>query len=212
MFNALTPTATVLLLDDHPLYRAGFVQALTALRPQLRVEGVATLAEALARAVREPVHAVLIDMHLHGEHDSGLLALVAFAREHPRVARLVITGDTRGHLPLTCKQHGAHGFICKSDEVGVMWPVIEAALQGRPWQPEPPADLPAGALHQRLTPRQLQVLRHLGKGLSNQGIADTLGLTERAVKMHMTNLLQLAGAANRVELLRLAREAGWLAA
>lgn len=204
-------THTLLLLDDHPLYRVGFVHGLQVLRPDTQVLCAGALDEALALADQHPVQAVLIDMHLDGPEGSGLTALAAFAQHHPSVARIIVTGDTRPHLPQVCRQQGAHGFVPKSDDAEAMWSAIDTVLQGKAHWPGASSEMVQGVLS-HLTPRQLQVLQHLSAGMSNKSIAAALGLTERAVKMHMTNLLQLSGAANRVDLLRVAREVGWLAA
>ncbi|EJL72218.1 response regulator transcription factor [Variovorax sp. CF313] len=212
MLDATSTAVTLLLLDDHPLYRTGFAFGLRALRPEVRVLCAGTLDEALALADAQQVQGVLIDMHLGDPQAGGLAALDAFAGRHPRVARIVITGDTRPHLPQTCRQHGAHGFLRKSEDARSMWTAIDAALDGQARWPAPEVSVQAQVARSvRLTPRQAQVLQHLSEGMSNKAIAATIGLTERAIKMHMTNMLQLSGAANRVELLRVAREVGWLA-
>lgn len=213
MLDAMLTSVTLLLLDDHPLYQTGFVFGLRTLRPEAQILCAGTLDEALAIADAQQVQGVLIDMHLGDPQVGGLAALAAFAERHPRIARIVITGDTRPHLPQTCRQYGAHGFLRKSDEARSMWVAIDAVLDGRARWPAPEVSTQAQVARSvRLTPRQAQVLQHLSEGMSNKAIAATLGLTERAIKMHMTNLLQLSGAVSRVELLRVARDVGWLAA
>jgi DNA-binding NarL/FixJ family response regulator len=201
---------SLLLLDDHPLYQVGFTYGLRALRPNTEVLSAGELGEALALADARSFHAVLIDMHLDGPEAGGLVGLTTFAQRHPGMARIIVTGDTRPHLPRTCREHGADAFLLKSADAATMWRVIDDALAGRTRWPVDSGRV-AGVAVARLTPRQAQVLQHLSRGLSNKAIAATLGLTERAVKMHMTNLLQLSGVANRVELLHVAREVGWLA-
>lgn len=65
-------------------------------------------------------------------------------------------------------------------------------------------------LYEALTPREMEILRLVGDGLTNQDIADTLGIDERTTRTHVSNILVKTGTRNRTHLVRMAIEAGMI--
>lgn len=196
----------LLLVDDHPLFGAGFAHALEVVRPSVRVRHAATLEQGLAIAAQEAgLDIVLVDYRLAGE--DGLAAMVEFGRRFPLVARVLITGEDVRLLARQARAAGAVGCLGKHHTAEALLAALDAVLAGG--ECFDLATAPTGPGEQ-VTPRQMEVLGLIAKGRLNKQIADQLGIAERTVKLHITGLLQAFGARNRTHLLVKAREHGVL--
>lgn len=199
----------LLLIDDHPLFGAGFAHALEVVRPTVRVRTAVTLAAGMALVANDDsVDIALIDYRLAGEN--GLAALAAFGRQFPLVARVLITGEDTRHLAQPARAAGAVGCLGKHHSAEALLAALDEVFNGGECFDALPhageSDLPA----QSVTQRQLEVLGLIAKGKLNKQIADQLGIAERTVKLHITALLQAFDARNRTHLLVKAREHGLL--
>lgn len=196
----------LLLIDDHPLFGLGFVQALSHGHAGMDVRSVLTLEQGLALAEVWPaLEVVLIDFRL-GSLD-GIDALRRFGARHPLVARVLISGDEDPALVARARAAGAVGFLGKSLPMGQLRAALEAVCRGEACFP---SSRPLATEGQGPTPRQLEVLALIALGRQNKQIADELGIAERTVKLHVTALLSSAQARNRTHLLVRARELGLL--
>ncbi|MBB5202741.1 DNA-binding NarL/FixJ family response regulator [Inhella inkyongensis] len=198
----------LLLVDDHPLFGLGFSHALESARPGLRVQHALTLQEGLARAAREPqLDLLLLDYRLGlAEGADGLQGLLTFGRQHPLLARALISGDEEPWLAQRARAAGAAGCLGKSAPVHQMLRAIDTLIAGGEWFPASPSSLARAGP----TPRQLAVLQGIAKGSLNKQIADDLGIAERTVKLHVTALFEQLQARNRTHLVVRARELGLL--
>lgn len=198
----------LLLVDDHPLFGAGFAHALQLVRPDVRVQTAQTLQTGLALAAAEPaLDIVLLDYRLAGE--DGLHGLAEFGRRFPLVARLLITGLDARVLAPQARAAGAAGCLGKHHTAEALLAALDAVMAGGEcFAHDAPA--PAGGHAAEVTPRQLEVLGLVAQGRLNKQIADQLGVAERTVKLHITALLQTFDARNRTHLLVKAREHGLL--
>jgi DNA-binding NarL/FixJ family response regulator len=225
----------ILVVDDHPLFNIGLTTALihaaqaAAGMAALQVQSATTLQQGLQLAASFAPDIVLLDYHL--PHSSGLEALQAFADQFPWIARVVISGDERAELAVQARAHGASGLISKALPIEEVLLAIQTIAAGAEWWAEPqtisltyaesawpslPAaldDLHTGtdAMDQAepaFTLRQLQVLRLLGSGLNNRGIADQLLISERTVKQHISDMMAKSRVTNRVQLLNRVRDKG----
>jgi DNA-binding NarL/FixJ family response regulator len=194
----------LLIVDDHPLFNIGLAAALASAQSDVKVASANTLQEGMLLAESFGPDIVLLDYYLHGTN--GLEALDLFGSNFPLIARIVISGDERGSVESLARAHGASGFISKALPLEVIWRAIGAVMQGGEWwaQAKNGVDLHA------ITLRQREVLQLLAKGRSNKEIAQALGITERTVKMHVSDLLARSGGSNRIQLLNLARDRRWL--
>ena len=199
----------LLLIDDHPLFRAGFAHALTMARAGLHIDIAPTLQEGLARAaLSATLDIALIDYRL-GASD-GIAGLHAFAAQHPLVARVLISGDESPAVVAAARTAGASGFLGKSLTVEALLARLDQVLAGGTAF-EGPLNAPMITLPQPSpTARQMEVLILLAQGQPNKRIATELGIAERTVKLHVTALLQLLGAKNRTHLLVQAHHLGLL--
>lgn len=196
----------LLLIDDHPLFGAGFAHALEILRPTVRVCTAATLSAGMQLASDDDsIDIALIDYRLAGEN--GLAALATFGRQFPLVARVLITGEDTRALTQPARAAGAVGCLGKHHSAEALLAALDQVFNGGECFDEPQGRA-AGLPAEHVTQRQLEVLALIAKGRLNKQIADQLGIAERTVKLHITALLQAFDARNRTHLLVKAREHG----
>jgi len=199
----------LLLIDDHPLFGAGFAHALEVVRPTVRVRTAPTLAVGLQIAAQDDsVDIVLIDYRL--ADDNGLAALATFGRQFPLVARVLITGEDTRHLAPLARAAGAVGCLGKQHSADALLAALDEVFNGGECFDEPRPGSAPGLPAEKVTQRQLEVLGLIAKGRLNKQIADQLGIAERTVKLHITALLHAFDARNRTHLLVKAREHGLL--
>ncbi len=200
----------LLLVDDHPLFGVGFAHALTLGAPEMQVLTAMSLPQGLAVAAeRADLDIVLVDYHL-GAHN-GIEGLRRFGQQHPRVARVLISGDETPTLLAAARAAGASGFLGKAQPLERMLAALRVVAQGGlAFGSIPRSHLDPVAAAPQPTLRQLEVLAMVAHGQPNKRIAAALGIAERTVKLHITALLALLGARNRTHLLVLARERGLL--
>lgn len=200
------PPARLLLVEDHPLYRDGLLALLQRRAPQLQCRVADTGAEALRVLQDHPdTDLVLADLHLPGTLD-GLALLARIGLEHPTVARVLVSGSDDPHLGAQARRAGLMGYLPKAMEPALWELALARILGGEPWFPR---DAAAGA-EAGPTGRQAVILVRLAEGRSNKAIASELGITERTVKYHLSEIYGRLGAANRAEAVARASSRGWL--
>jgi len=197
----------VLIADDHPLFR----NALTmALRTCLEDVGIVE-AENLARArdclaQHSDIDLVLLDLHMPGS--GGLAGLAGMRCEYPDVAVVVVSANEDPAVIRRALDHGAAGFIPKSAGLDQLTEALNAVLDCRSWVPPhlrssvaslPDADRELAQRFASLTPQQFRVLEMVAEGRLNKQIADRLGIQERTVKAHMSEIFARLGVRNRTQ-------------
>lgn len=201
----------VLIVDDHPVVRAGLAALLEA-DQRLRVAGQAASGSECdavvnhLRAQGREVALVLMDLHL-GEHDSGIDAI---RRLHALgVPVLVVTTFDADADILAALDAGARGYVLKDAPTDELVAGALAAIEGRiVLSPEVQQRVLARALRpaQQLSPRETQILGLLATGASNRAIARELFVSESTVKTHVAHLFDKLGVDNRTALVTVARE------
>jgi len=202
---------TVLVVDDHPLFRKGVVQLL-AMEPSIEVVGEAgNRAQALALAERHDPDLILLDLNLKAE--SGLDILAALKADDPSRRVVMLTVSDAAEDLIGAIRAGADGYLLKDMEPEQLLDRVRASLAGETVIGEALAARLASALRQEaqdlasgvkrdlalLTEREREVLRCLADGQSNKRIARTLSITEGTVKVHVKNLLKKLSFRSRVE-------------
>jgi DNA-binding NarL/FixJ family response regulator len=207
--NALLPTlpsARLLLVEDHPLYRDGLLGLLQRRAPQLQCRVAETGADALHQLRAHPdIDLVLADLHLPGAID-GLALLARIGGEFPTVARVLVSGSDDPHLPGQARRAGLMGYLPKSMEPALWELALARVLSGEPWFPREVAQ----GSDEGPTGRQAVILVRLAEGRTNKAIATELGITERTVKYHLAEIYGRLGAANRAEAVARASTRGWI--
>lgn len=200
------PAARLLIVEDHPLYRDGLLALLQRRAPQLQCRTADTGADAL-RQLRSSadIDLVLADLRLPGTPD-GLSLLARVGEEFPTVARVLVSGSDDPHLPAVARRAGLMGYLPKAlDPVLWEW-ALARILSGEPWFPRDGS----AAVEPGPTGRQALILARLAEGRTNKAIAGELGITERTVKYHLTEIYGRLGVANRAEAVARASTRGWL--
>lgn len=185
---------TILVADDHPLFRAAVLHALREAMPQAEiVEASSGVSLGHALLAHPEADLVLLDLTMPGAH--GFSVLLHVRGERPEVPVVVISSNEHPRVVRRAQQFGAAGFIPKSAPAETIGRAVALVLEGGTWFPpltaersEADAKL-AGRLAQ-LTPQQFRVLLCLAEGLLNKQIAHQLGLAENTVKVHITAILK----------------------
>ncbi len=198
----------LLIVDDHPVVRDGLVAILHEGEPDLEVVGEAgdgKEAVTTWRNLRPTV--TIMDLQLPGQ--TGVEAIQAIRREDPEARILVLTtfdGDADIQRAL---EAGARGYLLKSVRRNILIEAVRAVAAGQRYLPPTTAARLVEAMEsERLTARELDVLRLLAKGERNREIADALGLAEPTVKIHVNNLLRKLQAKDRTEAAMIALKRG----
>jgi two-component system nitrate/nitrite response regulator NarL len=211
---------TVLVVDDHPLFRKGVVQLL-AMDAGIAVVGEAgTKAEALRLAAQHDPDLILLDLNLKGE--SGLDILAALKEEDPSRRIVMLTVSDAPEDLIGAIRAGADGYLLKDMEPEELLGRVREALAGTTVIGDALAGRLASALRQEaqdgsrgrgrdlreLTEREQAVLRCVADGMSNKLIARTLAITEGTVKVHVKHVLKKLSFRSRVEAAVWAAEQG----
>jgi DNA-binding NarL/FixJ family response regulator len=209
---------TVLVVDDHPLFREGLSQMLHDLDGDAQILGYDDAAKALdAAKARDDLDLVLLDLTMPGLN--GLAAIERFVREAPGVPLVIVSAHEEPARVRSALALGAVGYIPKSTPAAVMTDALRLVLGGGVYVPplmlqevqadaahapqQPPA--PSG---EHLTERQVDVLIQLALGKSNKSIARELDLSEKTVKAHITAVFRALGVVNRTQAAMEARRRG----
>ena len=200
---------TLLIADDHPLFRAALRQAARESVDGCGVIEAADLHGVLEALARDPdIDLVLLDLHMPGSQ--GLSGLATLRGQFPGVAVLVVSAHDEARTVRRALDHGASGFIPKSASPTEIADAIRSVLDCGRWLPPAlaqavaalpadPADVDLASRLARLTEQQYRVLALLGEGLLNKQIADRLTIQERTVKAHVTAIFEKLGVRNRTQ-------------
>src|SRR6202050_3082663 len=186
----------ILAVDDHPMLREG-IAALLASQSDMKLVGEASNGrEALEQFRKHRPDLTLMDLQMPDM--DGIEAMVAICSEFPEARIIVLTtyaGDLQG---LRALKAGARAFLLKGLLRKELLETIRAVHAGQKrLPPEIAAEIAEHATHDRLTPREIDVLRLIAGGNANKEIAAQLSLTEETVKGHVKNILAKLDANDR---------------
>ena len=199
-------TTTIIIADDHPLFRGALRQAVASIMPQARVMEASGMDDLNAALTQErDVDLILLDLTMPGVQGfSGLMSLRA---QYPELPVVIVSATEEATVIRRAMDFGASGFIPKSIDIDSIGGAIQAVLAGDTWTP-PDVDLSASEdsetadLVRRLgtlTPQQVRVLTMLSEGLLNKQIAYELGVSEATVKAHVSAILDKLGVDSRTQ-------------
>lgn len=203
-----------IVVDDHPLYRGGVTQILSA-EDDIEVigEGACTQ-DAYDLVERDQPCLVLMDISMPGD---GLASIIKIKEIGPAVRIAMLTASEDDKDISSALGNGADGYIVKGvggDELVTIVrrlaagePYVSPMLAGRKPKSERNAAIDDGAVQiATLTKREEDILRHVTRGLTNKEVAITLRLQEKTIKHYMTTILQKLCVRNRVEAALLAHQ------
>ena len=219
-------TINLILADDHALVRAGTRQLLER-QPDLRVVGEAADGEEAVRLAKElKPHVVVMDVRM--PKMSGVEATRRIKAEVPEVAVLVLTAHGDDEYVFALLQAGANGYLLKTAEMDelvkairtvaagqaaldptVVGKVVAQFTSGRSL-PDVLADIKDE--YEGLTEREMEILRLVGKGLTNKDIGQQLYISDRTVQAHLSNIFSKLGVGSRTEAVMYAVRRGWISA
>lgn len=201
---------TLLIADDHPLFRQALVSAVQQALGECEIAQAADVAQMYELIERHPdADLLLLDLQMPGAQ--GLSALVQVRGMRPGLPVVVVSGREDARTITRVLAHGAAGFIPKSTDPATMKSALLAVLDGEIWAPQ---DLQPAALDAEetdlarrlaeLTPQQFRVLGMVCSGLLNKQIAYELSVSEATIKAHMTAILRKLGVNNRTQVVMMA--------
>lgn len=211
----MTDRLRVLVVDDHPLFRFG-VCTLLAAEPGIEVVGeAASGANAVSAATALRPDVVVMDLHLPDL--SGIQATRHIVAGCPDAGVLMLTMADESESVFAAMRAGARGYLLKDAEPDEIIRAVQAVARGEAifgpdianrvlgFFNQPPASTP---VFPELTAREREVLSLIAAGHSNTVIANTLCLSPKTVRNHISNVFAKLHVADRAEAIVRARDAG----
>lgn len=211
-------TIRILVVDDHPVVREG-IAAMLARQPDLAVAGEAGDGlEAVEKAVALHPDVVLMDLQM--PRLDGVEAIRRIRAQLPKTQVIILTTYDTDELVFQGIQAGARGFLLKDAPREELFRAVAAVHRGESLlQPSVAAKLidrvnqlraaPPPA-EDRLSDREMDVLRLMAKGQPNKEIAQALFISESTVKTHVASIFQKLGVRDRTEAVTQALQRGIL--
>lgn len=197
-------------MDDHDLFRTGIASLLGA-QPDIEVLAQASGGRKgvqLASELRPDV--VLMDLRMPDLE--GPEATRAILLERPVTRVLALTVLSSDDDVAAALQAGASGFLSKDTPIDEIVAAVRAAARGSAWLSPRAAEVVLGGLRRppgsrepepaeidNISPRELDVLRLIARGLENSEIAETLSISPRTVKNHVSSILAKLGLPSRIQ-------------
>lgn len=200
----------ILIADDHDLLRDTLVLFLEA-QGDIETRTAADLAGVhILIDQEERFDLILLDLNMPGMNGLEGLKQTLDKNDGQRVA--LLSGEATREIAEQALEAGAAGFVPKTLSAKSMINAVKFMAMGEQYAPidfmTAVTEVPSHPLADKLTARELQVLKGLTEGKSNKEIARDLELTEPTIKLHMKTLYRKLDAANRTQAALIAREAG----
>ncbi|MFB2549737.1 response regulator transcription factor [Ensifer soli] len=186
---------TIIIADDHPLFRGAMRQALSSMAGDTRIVEAGDFSDVRAAIEGCPeADLLLLDLTMPGV--SGLSGLIALRAEFPSLPVVVVSAHDDAATIQRALALGASGFLSKSAGIDEIRDGVDTVIAGNVYTPrdyqgaeqEPEVKALLNRL-QTLTPQQSRVLGMLAEGLLNKQIAYELGVSEATIKAHVSAIL-----------------------
>jgi DNA-binding NarL/FixJ family response regulator len=192
----------VLVADDHAIVRVGLAQLLEACDDVEVVGSVTDGLEAVAAAIGRRPDVVLMDLSMPGV--DGIEATRRILSVRPEIRIVMLTFHSSPDPILDAIDAGAVGYLLKDAEPDEILRGVRAAARGEsPLDPKAARALltarTEGSRAAELSSREREVLVLLGAGMANKQIARRLGISEKTVKSHLTNVYRHIGVSDRTQ-------------
>jgi two-component system NarL family response regulator len=188
----------ILIVDDHPVVRAGLTSML-ATQPGIEVANpVSSGEEALDVLERQGLDIVLLDLRMPGMN--GIDTLLAIKRKAIPVHVIVLTSYETDEDIYRAVNAGAEGYLLKNASLREMVEAIRAVRAGNRYIPRRIASRLAERMtRSNLTARELEILKILTKGLTNKQIGSALGISDNTVRNHINSIIEKLDVSDRTE-------------
>jgi DNA-binding NarL/FixJ family response regulator len=203
----------VVIADDHVLFREGLKRVMAVEKDILVVGEAANTAEAIDVVARTRPDILLLDLKM--PKGDPVESLFKFTETSPATQVMILTAFSEKENVLTTARRRARGYILKGIAVPTLIQAIRKVKEGDVWvDPElpggddfariaksippefgPPANHAIGSL----TPRELEILRLVAAGLSNEEIGKRILISQKTVKTHLTNIFNKLQVNNRIK-------------
>lgn len=196
----------VLLVDDHMAIRMGLM---TAINDALDMEVIADVEdgqEAISAFRKYQPDVVVLDLRMQSMN--GVETIRALRQEFGAVRVLIYSNYARGEEVYQAIRAGASGIVVKEMALERLLEAIRTVYSGEQYIPEQIASRIGQRLIAQLSPREMEVLKLLAKGLSNKEIAARLGLVVGTVKIHVANIFSKLNVSDRTQALVTAVQRG----
>jgi DNA-binding NarL/FixJ family response regulator len=200
----------ILVVEDHPMVAESFATYLGVMHD---VVGVAFQGrDALALAEQEQPEIILLDIALGPE--SGFALAPSLLERAPSAAIVFLTQHNNSDFQSIARTLGASGFIGKSEPWSAVLEALELIGGGGTWYSRAEEESPYIASRVdrsvHLTVRQIEVLENLERGLTYKEIGNAMSLSENTIDVYLRRVRSILGGHKAVDLVRLARQHGFL--
>ena len=201
----MTDAPTILISDDHPLFRAALSQSVSQALPGAEISEAHTFEECQSALDRRPdTDLLLMDINMPGMQGfSGLLYVRA---QYSQVPIAIVSAIKDAPVIHAVYNYDAQGYIPKSLPIDDIGAAIKTVLNGDTYVPPIPLDgegsdetVELARKLSTLTPQQVRVLMYLSEGKLNKQIAWELSISEATVKAHVSAILQKLGVNSRTQ-------------
>lgn len=208
MSHLPTSPLAVMLADDHEIVLQGLRTLLNG-ASHIRVVGEARTGDEAVRLHQElQPDLTLLDIRMPPGMD-GIATLAAIRQNSPKAKVIMFASDDFEVDLLRAWQLGAAGFLIKTVSRDELINAIDSVVTNGWCAPFKPGHLPVGAKGEgALSPREIEVLEYVKRGLSNADVAKALSITEHTIKAHLKMIFLKLGCADRTEAVMMALERG----
>ena len=205
--------ATLLIADDHPLYRDALRGALSVSLQDLKLLEAEDLPSTIKVLEETDIDLLLLDLHMPGSND--LFGLLHILKLYPDLPVAVVSGTEDANIISKIVGVGALGFIPKTASSDEIAKAIQTILDGDVWLPDGISDKIEEVDEEfskladsvaSLTPSQYKVLCYMRDGLLNKQIGYNLDIAEATVKAHVTAIFRKLGINNRTQAVLIASQ------
>jgi two-component system NarL family response regulator len=188
----------ILIVDDHPVVRAG-LSSMLGTQPELQVVGSASSGEeAISMVQRDTPDVVLLDLRMAGMN--GVDTLLAIKRTDTGIRVIILTSYETDEDIYRAVQAGAEGYLLKDTSLREMVEAIKVIHAGKRYIPRHiAARLAERMMRTNLTPRELEILKMLAKGLTNKQIGHVFGISDNTVRNHVNSIIEKLEVSDRTE-------------
>jgi DNA-binding NarL/FixJ family response regulator len=193
----------LLIVDDHAVVREG-LEAMLASAPGIsRIVTAASVAAAMQACTASVPAVILLDLRMPGA--DGFSALDAILPRWPAVRIIMLSASATAAEVALARRNGAAGYLSKTaDRATLLRAIQQVAAGGSFFVADPQAE----AEDPHLSARELEVLHHLGRGLSNDDLGQALGISGETIKSHTKAIFTKLRVAGRAEAVARAYELG----
>jgi NarL family two-component system response regulator LiaR len=206
MVGTVTETIRILIADDHAIVREGLRGLIASERGMELVGEAENGVDAVSKARTLQPDVILLDLVM--PRKGGLEAIEEIKRDNPDARILVLTSFAEDDQVFPAIKSGALGYLLKDSSPHELLQAVRQVYRGESSlhptvarklirEINRPSDLPL--VQEPLTEREVDVLRLVAQGLSNHEIGETLFVSERTVRTHVSNILGKLHLANRTQ-------------